>query len=59
MVSKDENTFELVLPKSQFEKGKTYEFRFVMYKNGWFTTPYSAINTNGNPSDNNLTFRID
>lgn len=59
MVLKDKNTFELVLPKSQFEKGKTYEFRFVMNKNGWFTTPHSALNTNGSPNDNNLTFRVD
>jgi len=59
MVLKDKNTFELVLPKSQFEKGKTYEFRFVMNKNGWFTTPYSALNTNGKPDDNNLTLRVD
>ena len=59
MVLKDNNTFELALPKSQFEKGKTYEFRFVMNKNGWFTTPYSALNTNGNPNDNNLTLTVD
>jgi hypothetical protein len=59
MIRKDRDTFELVLPKSQFEKGKTYEFRFVMNKNGWFTTPYSALNTNGKPDDNNLTFKVD
>lgn len=59
MVLKDKNTFELVLPKSQFEKGKTYEFRFVMNKNGWLSTPYSALNTNGNPNDNNLTIKVD
>lgn len=59
MILKDKNTFELVLPKSKFEKGKTYEFRFVMNKNGWFTTPYNALNTNGNPNDNNLTFIVD
>ena len=59
MVLKNKNTFELVLTKSQFEKGKTYEFRFVMNKNGWFTTPYSALNTNGNPNDNNLTLKVD
>jgi len=59
MVLKNKNTFELVLTKSQFEKGKTYEFRFVMNKNGWFTTPYSALNTNGNPDDNNLTLKVD
>lgn len=59
MIRKDQDTFELVLSKSQFEKGKTYEFRFVMNKNGWFTTPYSALNTNGKPDDNNLTFKVD
>lgn len=59
MVLKDKNTFELVLPKSQFEKGKTYEFRFVMNNKGWFTTPYSALNTNGNANDNNLTLKVD
>lgn len=59
MVLKDKNTFELVLPKSQFAKGKTYKFRFVMNKNGWLTTPYNALNTNGNPNDNNLTFIVD
>ncbi len=59
MVLKDKNMFELVLPKSQFEKGKAYEFRFVMNKNGWFTSPYSALNTNGNPNDNNLTLKVD
>lgn len=59
MIRKDRDTFELVLSKSQFEKGKTYEFRFVMNKNGWFTTPYSALNTNGKPDDNNLTFKVD
>lgn len=59
MILKDKNTFELVLPKSQFENGKTYEFRFVMNKSGWFTTPYNALNTNGKPDDNNLTLKVD
>jgi hypothetical protein len=55
---KKNNTFELVLPKSQFEKGKTYQFKFVMNKNGWLSVPYNAINVDGTP-DNNLTFKID
>ena len=59
MVLKSNNTFELALPKSQFEKGKTHEFRFVMNKNGWLSTPYSALNTNGNANDNNLTLTVD
>ncbi|WP_426481791.1 serine hydrolase [Chryseobacterium sp. R2ACT005] len=55
---KKNNTFELVLPKSQFEKGKTYQFKFIMNKNGWLTVPYNAINVDGTP-DNNLTLKID
>lgn len=55
---KKNNTFELVLPKSQFEKGKTHQFKFVMNKNGWLSVPYNAINVDGSP-DNNLTFKID
>ena len=55
---KKNNTFELVLPKSQFEKGKTYQFKFVMNKNGWLSVPYNAMNVDGTP-DNNLTFKID
>lgn len=55
---KKNNTFELAVPKSQFEKGKTYGFKFVMNKSGWLTIPYNAINTDGY-RDNNLTLRID
>ncbi|MCU7617058.1 serine hydrolase [Chryseobacterium sp. PBS4-4] len=58
MISRGGNTFELVLPASQFERGKTYEFRFVMNKNGWLTTPYSAKNTSRNTSNNNLTLVV-
>lgn len=55
---KKNNTFELTVPKSQFEKGKTYQFKFVMNKNGWLSVPYNAINVDGS-QDNNLTLRID
>ncbi|MDW9380177.1 serine hydrolase [Chryseobacterium sp. JV558] len=58
MKLKKNNTFELVVPKSQFEKGKTYQFKFVMNKNGWLSVPYNALNIDGTP-DNNLTFKID
>ncbi len=36
MLKKDENAFELSVPKSQFEKGKIYTFKFVMNKINWF-----------------------
>ncbi|AZA80541.1 serine hydrolase [Chryseobacterium lactis] len=58
LVLKDKNKFELALPKTQFEKGKTYGFKFVMNKNGWLTVPYNASNIDGT-QDNNLTLRID
>lgn len=58
MVSKGDNTFELELPKSQFEKGKTYLFKFVINKVGWTMTPKNAINSD-KTEDNNLTFKID
>ncbi|WP_426479815.1 hypothetical protein ACP3T3_10510 [Chryseobacterium sp. CBSDS_008] len=58
MNRKNNNTFELVFPKSQFEKGKTYQFKFVMNKNGWLSVPYHALNVDGS-GDHNLTFKID
>lgn len=58
MSLKKDNTFELVLPKSQFEKGKTYQFKFVMNKKGWLSVPYNAMNVDGT-RDNNLTFKLD
>lgn len=55
MVAKGSGTYELKLPKSQFEKGKTNEFKFVINKVGWTTTPKNALNTD----NGNLTFKID
>lgn len=58
MTPKKDNVFELAVSKSQFEKGKTYGFKFVMNnKTGWLTIPYNAANTDGT-SDNNLTLKI-
>ncbi|REC49711.1 serine hydrolase [Chryseobacterium pennipullorum] len=57
MISKGKNTFELALPKSQFEKGKTYGFKFVMNDNGWLSVPYYAANVDGT-QDNNITLKI-
>jgi hypothetical protein len=58
MSLKKNNTFELVLPKSHFEKGKTYQFKFVMNKKGWLSVPYKAMNVDGT-RDNNLTLKMD
>lgn len=58
MISKGNNTFELELPKTQFVKGKTYQFKFVINKMGWTMTPKNVLNTD-KTEDNNLTFRID
>ncbi|MFP3835006.1 serine hydrolase [Chryseobacterium sp. SIMBA_028] len=58
LISKNNNTFELAVPKSNFEKGKTYNFKFVMNKSGWLTVPYNAANVDGT-QDNNLTLKID
>ena len=58
MVSKGNNIYELELPKSKFEKEKINEFKFVINKVGWITTPKNALNT-GNTENSNLTFKID
>lgn len=58
MIAKGNRTYELELPKSQFERGKTNQFKFVINKVGWVTTPRNALNAE-NTEDNNLTFKID
>ncbi|WJS93761.1 serine hydrolase [Flavobacterium johnsoniae] len=57
MIRKNKNTFELSLPKSQFEKDKTHLFKFVINKTGWMEAPKNAINrqTDG---DENLILKI-
>lgn len=58
MLPKDNNTFELELPKTQFDKGKEYQFKFVINNVRWIMTPKNALNTD-KTEDNNLTFKID
>lgn len=58
MLSKGKNVYELELPKSQFERSKTYAFKFVINQNSWLLTPPNALNTD-KTADNNLTFKID
>ncbi|WP_284464657.1 serine hydrolase [Chryseobacterium sp.] len=52
MTKKDKNRFELAVPVSRFEKGKTYSFKFVFNKEGWMTTPKSASNIDGTENNN-------
>lgn len=52
------NRFEIKIPKSEFEKGKLYSFKFVINKIGWTTSPKNAINIE-NGEDKNLTFKIE
>ncbi len=57
MKRKDKNHFELEIPASRFEKGKTYSFKFVLNNAGWVITPKKASNTDGT-DDNNLTLKL-
>ncbi|MGU3377159.1 serine hydrolase [Chryseobacterium sp. M5A1_1a] len=52
MIKKDKNRFELAVPVSRFEKGKTYSFKFVFNKEGWMTIPKSVSNTDGTENNN-------
>lgn len=57
MVQKNKNTFELSIPKTQFEKDKTYLFKFVINKTGWMEAPKNAINRE-TEGDENLILKI-
>jgi CubicO group peptidase (beta-lactamase class C family) len=55
MTLRENSTFEITVPKSQFEKGKKYLFKFIINKESWTTTPINALNCDD--SDNrNLIF---
>jgi D-alanyl-D-alanine-carboxypeptidase/D-alanyl-D-alanine-endopeptidase len=57
MVSKGNNRYELALPKSKFEKGKIYTFKFLINNAAWVTTPKSASNVEDSV-DKNLVLKI-
>ncbi|MGG5208058.1 serine hydrolase [Chryseobacterium sp. MIQD13] len=57
MKKKDKNHFELAIPVSKFEKGKTYSFKFVLNNISWVVPPKKASNTDGT-DDNNLTLKL-
>jgi hypothetical protein len=44
MTLQEGKIFELRLPKSNFEKGKTYTFKFVMNGTNWLAVPDKALN---------------
>ncbi|MCD0469683.1 serine hydrolase [Flavobacterium sp. JAS] len=52
MVRKNKNTFELSVPKSQFEKDKTNMFKFVINETGWIQAPKNALNVENGPDKN-------
>jgi len=58
MIRKNADTFELAIPKSQFEKGKEYQFKFVINKTRWMTAPNHALNADKTP-DKNLILKLD
>lgn len=53
MVKKDKNHYELEVPVSRFEKGKTYSFRLVLNKEEWIGASKRTSNNDGT-KDNNL-----
>lgn len=58
MIRKNKNTFELSVPKSQFEKDKTNMFKFVINKTGWIQAPKNALNVENGP-DKNLILKLE
>ena len=58
MTRKNAQTFELAIPKSQFEKGKEYQFKVVINNTRWITAPNFAKNTDKS-SDQNLILKLD
>ncbi|PWB23679.1 serine hydrolase [Flavobacterium sp. HTF] len=57
MIKKNKDTYELSVPKSQFEKNKIYLFKFVINNTGWAEAPQNAINKE-NGGDDNLILKI-
>ncbi|MFD1604988.1 serine hydrolase [Flavobacterium artemisiae] len=54
MIRKNKNSFELKIPKSKFEKNKTYMFKFVINKTGWVEAPKNVVNIENGPDKNLL-----
>lgn len=52
MIRRNKNTFELSVPKSQFEKDKINIFKFVINETGWIQAPKNASNVENGPDKN-------
>jgi hypothetical protein len=50
--------FELAVPIAQFEKGKIYQFKFVLDGNNWQDPPFEAKNTLEEGGYTNLSLRL-
>jgi hypothetical protein len=57
LIQKSKNTFELSIPKANFEKDKTHFFKFVINKSGWIEAPQNVINREAD-GDKNLILKI-
>lgn len=57
LIKKENNRFELEVPKSSFEKGKTYTFKLILNGEDWINASRNASNTDGT-DDNNLTLKF-
>ena len=56
MTLKEDRIFELRFPTSKFEKGKEYQFKFVMNGSNWLNVPDKALNVDANSG--NLVLKI-
>jgi Glycogen recognition site of AMP-activated protein kinase len=50
--------FELAVPIAQFEKGKIYQFKFVLDGTNWQDPPFEAKNTSEEGGHTNLSLRL-
>ncbi len=57
MTLNNNRIFELHLPKSKFEKQKTYMFKFVMNGTNWLGVPENALNVDADSG--NLTLKLE
>lgn len=57
MVRKNNNYFELKIPKSEFTMENNYLFKFVINNENWISTPKNAINAEKN-EDRNLILKL-
>ncbi len=54
----NDTTFELKFPLSKFEKGKAYQFKFVLNGDNWQEPPANAENVSSEGGYLNLTFNL-